>query len=154
MIVYRISRGRYKDDLSGTGAEMFGGRRNNKGNKMLYTAASRALAMAEVAVHVPFGILPKDYFLISIEVPEVTIQTIPQKKLTGTDWDSHPPSALTQKMGDTFLINNTDLILQVPSVVVPGDFNFLLNPLHKDFHRVSVKKVEAFGFDPRLFGTL
>lgn len=101
MIVYRISR-RYKDDLSGTGAEMFGGRWTNKGNKMLYAAASRALAIAEVAVHVPFGILPKGYFLISIEVPEVTIETIPQKKLTGTDWDLHPPSALTQKRAMPF----------------------------------------------------
>ncbi len=151
MIVFRISKGKYKEDLSGTGAEMYGGRWNNKGNKMLYTAASRALAMAEVAVHTPFGILPKDYFLITIEVPDSTKMRISLKKLQGTNWDSHPPSSITQDQGDQFLKQNKYLYCEVPSVVVVGDYNILLNPLHEDFHKVKVIKVEPFNFDNRLF---
>lgn len=56
--------------------------------------------------------------------------------LSGTDWDSKPPSDITQEYGDIFLNENKYLIFEVPSVVVPGDFNFLLNPLHKDFTKV------------------
>jgi|TARA_R110000744_G_scaffold143894_1_gene255886 RES domain-containing protein len=152
MIVYRISKGKYKNDLSGTGAQLHGGRWNNKGNKMLYTASSRALAMAEVAVHVPYGILPKDYFLIEIEVPDLDMNIITLKDLAGIDWASHPPSAETQKIGDDFLIENKNLILQVPSVVVLGDTNILLNPLHIKHADVVVLDSSPFDFDGRLFG--
>ncbi|WP_276166767.1 RES family NAD+ phosphorylase [Zobellia alginiliquefaciens] len=152
MIVYRISKGKYKDDLSGTGAELYGGRWNNKGNKMLYTASSRALAMAEVAVHVDYGILPTDYFLISISVPDTKILEVNLKLLAGFDWRTNPPSPITQYMGDDFLLGLKGLVLRAPSVVVPGDSNILINPLHKDFSKVKVKKVEPFKFDPRLFG--
>lgn len=152
MIVYRISKGKYKEDLSGSGAELYGGRWNNKGNKMLYTASSRALALLEVAVHVPYGILPKDYFLITIEVPELKMETISLKILKGTNWTSRPPSQLTQKMGDAFISRNKELVLKVPSIVVLQESNFLINPLHKDFDKVKVISVEPFEFDPQLFG--
>lgn len=151
MIVYRISRGKYKDDLSGTGAEINGGRWNNKGTKVLYTASSIALAMTEVAVHVPFGILPIGYFVISIEIPDVKISNVTDKDLRGTTWNSHPPSHITQKIGDDFIIANKDLILKVPSAVAPGDFNFLINPSHKEFSKVKIIKMSPFGFDQRLF---
>lgn len=151
MIVYRIARGKYKDDLSGTGAEINGGRWNNKGTKVLYTASSIALAMAEVAVNVPFGILPRGYFVISIEIPDVNISVVPVKNLKGTTWNSHPPSHITQKIGADFIKANKDLILKVPSVVAPGDFNFLINPSHVEFSKVKIIEKSPFGFDQRLF---
>jgi len=42
-------------------------------------------------------------------------------------------------------------VLKVPSSVVDGDHNFLLNPNHKDFGKVSVINIEPFTFDERLF---
>ena len=57
MIVYRLSKSKYSADLSGKGAEKAGGRWNSKGVAMVYTSASRALCTAEVAVHVPLGIV-------------------------------------------------------------------------------------------------
>lgn len=151
MRVYRIAKGSHASDLSGTGAEMYGGRWNSKGTKMLYTASSIALAMAEVAVHVPYGLLPLDYVVVSMEVPDDSMAMITAADVKGIRWNSHPPSFITQKIGDTFVHQNRDLLLKVPSAVVEGDFNFLINPAHEAFSKVKVIAVKPFQFDRRLF---
>ena len=69
MIVYRLSREKYKDRLSGYGASLYGQRWNSKGIEVIYTAQSRALANSEVAVHISLGILPKDYHMVEIDIP-------------------------------------------------------------------------------------
>ena len=149
MIVYRLSSGKYKTDISGKGAEISGGRWNSKGVAMLYTAQSRALAFAEVAMHLPYGIMPKEYHLISIAIPdtatilELTIQDMPP------DWRSFPHPDSTQKIGDKFISDAKYLVLRVPSAVVPGDYNYLLNPTHPLITGVSVQNTEPFEFDSR-----
>ncbi len=149
MIVYRLSKGTYHLDLSGKGAELYGGRWNSKGVAMLYTSQSRALAFAEVAIHIPVGIVPKDYFLVSIKISD----TASILKLANTDipadWRSNPHSNSTQKIGDQFMAESKYLILQVPSAVVPGDFNFLINPNHSEVKDVMIDNVEPFEFDSR-----
>jgi RES domain-containing protein len=40
---------------------------------------------------------------------------------------------------------------RVPSAVVKGDFNYLLNPNHVDFKTIKIQKVSDFLFDNRLF---
>jgi RES domain-containing protein len=68
MNVYRLSKAIHANDLSGKGAEKNGGRWNSHGLPMIYTSQSRALCIAEVAVHLPMGILPEDYRLITIDI--------------------------------------------------------------------------------------
>ena len=149
MIVYRLSRGKYHLDLSGKGAELYGVRWNNKGVAMLYTSQSRALAFAEVAIHVPVGIVPKDYFLISIKTSDTaSILKLAEKDMPA-DWSSNPHSNSTQKIGDQFIVESKYLIFQVPSAIVPGDFNFLINPNHSLIKEVTIKDVEPFEFDSR-----
>jgi RES domain-containing protein len=41
-------------------------------------------------------------------------------------------------------------VLAVPSVIVPGEPNLLLNPAHADFKSIAIGKPEPFSFDPRL----
>ena len=151
MIVYRLSKGKYYNDLSGKGAEMYGGRWNSKGVALLYCAETRALCFAEVAVHLPVGITPKDYYLITIEFPRTaTILEL----LTGdlpADLRSNPHSDSTQKIGDRFVSEGKDLVLRVPSAVVQGDYNYLINPAHKLFCDVWVVGSEPFEFDTRFF---
>jgi RES domain-containing protein len=151
MIVYRLSRQAYINDLSGYGAEKTGGRWNSKGNPMLYTAASRALAVVEIAVHVPLGIIPTDYYMAAIEVPDkarmprIEISDLP------VNWSRNPFIKTTQLIGDDFIKSNKFLIVQVPSATVAGDYNYLVNPRHPDFKTVRIKSVDAFEFDSRLF---
>src|SRR5690349_14375911 len=70
MIVYRLTNVKHKDDLSGRGAEIAGGRWNSKGTAMIYTGQSRALCTTEIAVHSPLGLVPSNYWLVHIYFPE------------------------------------------------------------------------------------
>ena len=152
MQVYRLVRKKYANPLSGEGASRSGNRWNSKGTALIYCAASRALAMAEVAVHLSLGLLPKDYEMVELEIPsKVSIKTLAQETLP-EGWNSFPHLLQTQQLGDEFVAAAESCLLQVPSAVVPGDFNFLLNPLHRDFAQIQVKSRVDFPFDPRFFG--
>lgn len=148
MIVYRLSKAQYAQDLSGKGAELVGGRWNSRGNAMLYTSQSIALCVTEIAVHVPLGILPKDYQLIHIEIPD---EDLLEMKRLPKDWQSFPHGNSTQMIGDKFLKEHKHLVFKVPSAAVQGEFNFLINPRHKNFNQIKIVKLEDFNFDERLF---
>jgi RES domain-containing protein len=151
MIVYRLCKKAYINDLSGRGAEIHGGRWNNKGLPALYTASSRALAVLEVAVHVPLGIIPTNYYMTVIEVADnLSITKINIKDLP-SDWNRNPILKATQYIGDDFLKDNKHLILQVPSASVAGDYNYIFNPNHPDFAALKIIMTEPFKFDSRLF---
>lgn len=151
MIVFRLSKSKYSKDLSGTGAEKSGGRWNSKGIALLYTSESRALCTTEIAVHTPLGNIPLDYEITSIEIPDdIKIRELATTELPD-DWKSFPHAHSTQEIGDKFVTGGKFLVLKVPSVVVQGEYNYLLNPNHKDFKRINIKSIEPFNFDERLF---
>ena len=150
MIVYRLSKAKYANDLTGKGAEMCGGRWNSKGVAVIYTSDSRALATTEIAVHTSLANIPTDYCIISIELPDNAVLELEIKDFP-TDWDAIPPRLASQKFGDKFITDNDFLAFKVPSAVVEGDFNILINPRHKDIGSVKIIKVAGFGFDKRLF---
>jgi RES domain-containing protein len=151
MIVYRLSKERHKNDLSGKGAEQTGGRWNSKGIAMLYTGQSRALSTTEIAVHIPLGIVPSNYWIATIEFPD----TIPVFELDPAalpaDWKTYPHPHSTQAIGDKFITTAKYLVMKAPSAVVPGDFNYLINPIHTQSFLVKITKTELFEFDERLF---
>jgi RES domain-containing protein len=150
MIVYRLSKSKYSNDLSGKGAERSGGRWNSKGVAMIYTGASRALCTAEIAVHTPLGNIPTDYDIISFDIPDAFIRELDVTTLP-ENWRSFSQLPFTRETGDKFVSDNIYLILKVPSAVVPGDFNFLMNPHHQYFSKVKIVAIEKFAFDERLF---
>jgi RES domain-containing protein len=151
MIVYRLAKAVYSNDLSGKGAELSGGRWNSRGTPMIYTSQSRALCTAEIAVHTGLGILPVDFRLIQISIPdEIEIKQISSTELPA-DWAIFPPTHFTQKLGDKFISEKKYLVLQVPSAVIPGDWNYLINPLHLDISLIKIISVEEYNFDKRLF---
>lgn len=151
MIVFRLAKSKYSNDLSGKGAEKSGGRWNSRGTSMVYTCESRALCSTEIAVHTQLGILPKDYVLVSIKIPDdIKIHTLSTKKLP-SNWNSIPHSGTTQDLGDFFLRANNFAVMKVPSAVVPGDFNYLINSAHPDSSKITITKTEVFSFDKRMF---
>lgn len=151
MKLYRLSRKRYSLVLSGKGAAKSNNRWNSKGVELIYTSESRALAMTEVLVHLSPFLIPADFVMLEIDVPnELQVLEIAEAELTQS-WNSHPPLSESQKIGDAFIHAEVYPICKVPSAVVSGDHNYLINPHHPQFERISVAKVEDFSFDRRFF---
>lgn len=151
MRVFRLIRKKYGIELSGKGAALSGNRWNSKGTVIIYCSDSRALAMAEVAVHLSLSILPKDYVMVEIDIPSsVSITYLTNAELP-VGWNSFPHLLDTQKIGDDFVSARKNCVLKVPSAVVPGDFNYLINPHHPDFAAIKIIGQEDFPFDLRLF---
>jgi RES domain-containing protein len=152
MPAFRLVRKKYANPLSGEGAARSGNRWNSKGTALIYCADSRALAMAEVAVHLSLGLLPKDYEMVELEISgDVSLRLLAPANLP-VGWNSFPHLLQTQRIGDEFVAATESCVLKVPSAVVPGDFNYLLNPAHPDFDRIQIKSRVDFPFDSRFFG--
>lgn len=151
MEVFRLSRERYADSLSGAGAAIKGGRWNSIGFELIYAAGNRSLAMAEVAVHLTLATLPDDYVMATVNIPDdLEIQDILENELP-RNWNAFPHPSSTQKLGDEFILQGKCCVAKIPSVVTKGDFNFLINPNHKDFKKISISETEKFPFDRRIF---
>ncbi len=151
MEVYRLSRKKFANSLCGKGAAMKGARWNPVGVELIYTAANRSLAMAEVAIHFTLATLPVDYMMISIFVPDdISLQKLNVYDLP-TDWNKFPHPTSTQSIGDAFVADNKCCILQIPSSVTRGDYNFLINPNNADFTRIKIIDIANFPFDNRIF---
>ncbi len=148
MIVYRLTKSLYSHDLSGYGASLSATNRwNSKGVQLLYTAANRSLAFAEVFAHLPLHLIPENFVMVTIELPKTaTVITLNLKK----DIREHR-LAETQKLGDAFASSAFQFAMRVPSYVVPGEFNILLNTSHPTMNQVSIVDVQPFPFDARLF---
>lgn len=118
---------------------------------MVYTSAALSLAALETLVHLDVDIEPIDYVAIRIEVPDdLRITTIEVAKLPH-GWRAYPAPIELQAIGEAWLEAGETAVLQAPSVVVPDEWNYLINPLHKDAKRISTVEVKPFRFDPRLF---
>ena len=152
MEVFRLARKKYPIELSGKGASMFGARWNFKGTEVIYTAQSRALAMAEVVVHLSLATLPKDFMMLTVDVPNsIVIENLDEKKLP-KGWNVFPHSFTTQLLGEDFVKRGEACLLKVPSAVVKGDYNLIINPNHADFKKIKIIDQVDFPFDKRIFG--
>lgn len=151
MRVFRLSKRKYSSQFSGKGAAKSGNRWNSKGTEIIYCGESRSLVMAEVVVHLSIATLPSDYVMIEIDIPEeIAIHSIDTSKLP-LDWNIFPHNLETQLIGDDFINANKKCILKVPSSVVEGDFNYLINPFHPEFSKIKIIKISDFKFDRRFF---
>jgi RES domain-containing protein len=152
MILYRFSRKEHGGDLSGKGAERYGGRWNSKGFPVIYSSETRALAVTEIIAYTPPGFIPEGYVLNIIDVPaEVGFFYTIEADSLPDGWNSYPHRKETKQLGDALLKEREHLLIKVPSALVTGEYNYLINPLHKDFSSVQVAEVLPFNFNERLF---
>ena len=150
MKVYRIAKAKYIDDLSGTGARLYGGRWNNKGIGIIYTSETRALATVEYLVHVPLAMIPTNICIATLEIPDsITAREILIPDLPA-NWRSCPGPLELSRLGTEWALGNETLLLRVPSVVVEHEFNILINPSHPDIKHVIISRIENYRFDNRL----
>jgi len=153
MALFRLTRLKYAGELGDYGGSVYGNRWNSKGVEMVYTAESRSLAMAEVMVHLTLASLPSDFMMVEIGVPnEVTCTKLTPSKLN-ENWNANPFISSTQKTGDDFIHSGKTCLLKVPSAVVQGDSNYLINPYHIQFKLIKITASSNFPFDHRIFKT-
>jgi RES domain-containing protein len=147
MRVYRIGKTEFIQDLEGVGAKLYGGRWNHMGTPCIYTSESRALAVLEYLVNVTIQHIPKRLSIASFEFDEKQLET-PLMKSLPEDWQSIPASFTTKSFG-TEMLNRGLPGFKIPSVVIPDEYNYILNPLAGGpfFKLVEVKD---FVYDVRL----
>jgi RES domain-containing protein len=149
---WRIVKQKHKRAaLSGEGARRFGGRWNSPGVSMVYLAQSQALAALEMLVHLDAAELLRSYVIIEVGIDESFISRVDPAR-SGRNWRSDPPPAKLRAIGDAWIAGKSSLVLQVKSVLVPAEFNYLVNPRHADFAKLHVGKSSPFRFDSRLTG--
>lgn len=66
------------------------------------------------------------------------------------DWCNLPAPPSTRQLGSRWVAEIRSVVLRVPSAVVVGEFNYLLNPRHPNFGGLEIGKALTFSFDPRL----
>ncbi len=89
------------------------------------------------------------------DVPDdVSLEVVNEERLSGK-WSSLDPreQGATKGIGDEWVAHQRSAILSVPSVVL-GERNYVLNPAHPDFLRITFADPVPFHFDNRLFGRL
>jgi RES domain-containing protein len=145
--VFRIAKQRFIEDTTGEGARLYGGRWNRKGTPVVYAAANRALATVEFLVHLPLSLLPSDIWIAELSFPDdITVEEILPESLPD-DWSTYPPPSILAALGDAWARRNESLVLRVPSAVVKGEFNYLINPRHTRSFEVRIVAAEPMRID-------
>ena len=114
---------------------------------MVYTAGSRSLAILEVLAQLTKSAPFNHYLLYRVECDDALVQILSDLP---PGWDSEPPTAASQSVGDAWIESATHPVLSVPSAIVPEERNYLLNPAHPGFSRITIGSPAACRIDPRL----
>ena len=150
IVVWRITKQKHaRYAFTGDGARLYGGRWNSPGKLVVYTAESRALALAEILVHLESAAVLSRYVVFQVEVGEACIANLDPSDLP-RNWRAASAPKRLQTLGNAWIESGRSAVLRVPSVIVAGEFNYLLNPSHPDFSTLSIHAPEKFLIDRRL----
>ena len=150
MKVWRLTSGRHTA-FDGEGSRLAGGRWNARGTPVVYSSESLALAALEYLVNVDPETAPRDLVAMAAVIPErlaikkISVDGLPR------GWRRFPPPAELALLGTRWADALETVVLQVPSVVVPPESNFILNPRHPDFTRIVPQAPIPFAFDARVW---
>jgi len=143
LIAYRCIWEKASEDLISTGIS---GRWNHQGDEVVYASESRSLASLEVLVHAENSFLLSKYKFLKITFPGIIV-----KHIGVTDTNFLRDVKEFQDYGHEWYHKKSSAILRVPSVIIPNEYNYVINTLHPDMKKVNVDKVELFHrFDTRL----
>ncbi len=106
--------------------------------------------MIEYLAHLDATRPPKDLMLATADIPDdVSVMRLTPADLPAT-WRSYPVPDALQTIGDHFAQELKACVLVVPSVLAITDSNWILNPAHPDFSRITLGFPMSFDYDPRL----
>lgn len=147
--VFNIRKEKFAHDLIASG---IANRWNKNDEHVIYSSTSRALSTLELVVHKASVQSNLNYKILNIELnlTEKDIFTVEIKDLP-ENWRSIQSYPILQNIGSSWYQSYTSLVLRVPSVIIPQEYNYILHtkhPLFKD--RVHIQEVEDFIWDERL----
>ena len=149
MRVWRLSSSHYPVP-DGEGARLHPGRWNLPGIAVVYASATLSLAVLETLVHVDSDILPDNLITRSADIPDqLAVEVVKEDELP-SNWRDYPAHEALQVIGTQWVQRGNTAVLSVPSVVSPGERNYLLSPAHSDFSKIKWSKPSPFKWDPRL----
>lgn len=149
MIVHRIAKWQYLEDITGTGARLYGGRWNREGYPLLYTSSNLSLAVLELLANNVRKLIDDTYGYISIEIPDLNIAILNTSDLN-TDWRNAPYSEQTINMGTDWIKGGSSLALSVPSAALKQEQNLLINPIHPEFSLIKIVEKKKLELDGRV----
>lgn len=149
--VFRLLKSKWASQaFDGEGAKRYGGRWNSKGRACVYCAGSESLALLEVLAHMNDPTAARHYSLFELALPEEDVLYASSAGLPH-NWREEPAPFDTSEFGDQWLASRQSLALAVPSVIVPREWNYLLNLDHPRYLQViGTAKALAFEVDARL----
>lgn len=141
--------GNRADAFSGEGARLFGGRWNAPGTSVIYVSSTLSLAALETLAHADRRRFERDYISFKLTIPEVLVLELRDEDLP-EDWRVRVVSEGARRVGDAWVKAQASVALSVPSVIVPEERNYLLNPAHPQFSELDIEAPKTFRFDARL----
>jgi RES domain-containing protein len=148
MEAYRICKKQYATDFSGEGAKLFGGRWNSEGIAALYASQHISLCVLEILVHSNEKQMVPNLNLMVLNIPNSwPLYNIDVDKLK-PNWQNH--TSYSQFIGDNILKQDDYAGFTAPSVIIPQEFNIVLNPLFKGFKQLKLVDNNPFTLDSRL----
>jgi RES domain-containing protein len=109
-----------------------------------------APALLEYLANLDPSDTPNDLVVARAEIPEGMPSVEIQISELPTDWKKYPAPGALADIGDAFIEVNTAAVLIVPSALVPGERNFMLNPAHADYAAITLQPPEPIALDYRL----
>jgi RES domain-containing protein len=151
MRVWRICSAESAEQAFSGEATLSAARWHREGCKIVYASQSLSLAALEFWVHLDAHAPAAEYIAASAEVPDdIAIHHVDEAQLP-PGWQKHPPPGELRDLGTCWLYAGETAVARVPSAVTPGEFNFLLNPIHHEWTRIQVRRPMPFAFDPRMW---
>jgi len=141
LTVYRVALKKYINDLTGMGAFLYGGRWSPPGVNMLHASESKSLALLEARSRVnPKYYDENNFRMLELIIPSsIKIDSVNVKKLP-KNWRTDFNPVECQQIGMVFATDKKYCVLEVPSRIFPDSYNYLINPFHSDFSKITFGK--------------
>ena len=150
VVAWRLVRQRHAATaFSGEGARIFEGRWNSAGVAVVYCSENLALAALEILVHVQPVAVAEPFRTCRVALDDALITRVERDKLP-KGWNLQPPTTVSKTIGDEWVKSGRSVALALPSLLVPLERTYLLNPKHPDFRKVQIRDMGNFTLDRRL----
>jgi RES domain-containing protein len=126
-----------------------GGRWNNPGTPIVYTAGGISLALLEHLAHLEDASILPFCTVFRADIKDNLIETLDEARLP-KNWRSSPASASVKALGDPRFKQSRSVVLSVPSAIAHREMNYPVNPAHPDFRRIKITGPIVYEFGPRI----